>query len=31
VEAHGGTLWLNSAPGCGASFCFSLPKPRAMV
>lgn len=31
VEAHGGTLWLNSAPGCGASFCFSLPKPRTMV
>jgi len=31
VEAHGGTLWLNSAPGCGASFCFSLPKPKTMV
>lgn len=31
VEAHGGTLWLNSAAGCGSSFCFSLPKPRTMV
>ncbi len=31
VEAHGGAMWLNSAPGCGASFCFSLPKPGAMV
>jgi len=31
VEAHGGAIWLNSSPGNGASFCFSLPKPRAMV
>lgn len=31
VEAHGGAMWLNSAPGSGASFCFSLPKPKAMV
>ena len=31
VEAHGGAMWVNSAVGCGASFCFSLPKPRAMV
>ncbi|MDQ7835050.1 MAG: HAMP domain-containing sensor histidine kinase [Humidesulfovibrio sp.] len=31
VEAHGGAMWLNSAPGCGSSFCFSLPKPKAMV
>ena len=31
VEAHGGAMWLNSAPGCGSSFCFSLPKPQAMV
>ncbi|MHC1700887.1 MAG: ATP-binding protein [Humidesulfovibrio sp.] len=31
VEAHGGAMWVNSAPGCGSSFCFSLPKPQAMV
>ncbi len=31
VEAHGGAMWVNSAPGGGASFCFSLPKPKAMV
>ena len=31
VEAHGGALWLNSTLGCCSSFCFSLPKPRAMV
>lgn len=31
VEAHGGSLWINSAPGSGSSFCFSLSKPKAMV
>jgi signal transduction histidine kinase len=31
VEAHGGAMWLNSAPGGGSSFCFSLPKPKVMV
>src|SRR5262249_38628145 len=25
VELHGGTMWLDSRPGWGTTFCFSLP------
>ena len=25
VVAHKGRIWLNSEPGCGAEFCFSIP------
>jgi signal transduction histidine kinase len=29
VERHGGSIWVESAPGEGASFCFTLPDSQA--
>jgi len=31
VEAHSGRIWVDTVPGQGARFCFSLPRDSAAI